>query len=68
MMRRLFLATAALLGGSLPCSPWTLPSLSMLSMPSVGGFGGRRKGSNAAIKRQATKRRNIAKRLSLRKR
>jgi hypothetical protein len=65
MMRRLFPAIAALIGGFLPRFIWTLPSL---SMPSLGRFGGRRKGSNAAIKRQATKRRNIAKRLPLRKR
>jgi hypothetical protein len=65
MMRRLFPAIAALIGGFLPRFIWTMPSL---SMPSLGRFGGRRKGSNAAIKRQAAKRRNIAKRLPLRKR
>lgn len=65
MMRRLFPAIAALIGGFLHRFIWTLPSL---SMPSLGRFGGRRKGSNAAIKRQAAKRRNIAKRLPLRKR
>lgn len=65
MMRRLFPAIAALIGGFLPRFIWTLPSL---SMPSLGRFGGRRKGSNAAVKRQAAKRRNIAKRLPLRKR
>jgi len=65
MMRRLFPAVAALMGGFLPQFTWTLPSL---STPSVGRFGDCRKGSNAAVKREATKRRNIAKRLSLRKR
>lgn len=65
MMRRPLPTIAALIGGFLPRFIWMLPSL---SMPSAGRFGGQRKGSNAAIKRQATKRRNIAKRLPLGKR
>ena len=62
MMNRFIPAIAAMFGGFFPRFLWTPIA------PSASRLLGRRKGNNAAVKRQAIKRRNIAKRLPLRKR
>lgn len=63
MMNRLIPAIAAMFGGFFPRFLWK--PMRYLSASRVLG---RRKGNNATARRQAIKRRNIAKRLPLKKR
>lgn len=62
MMNRLIPAIAAMFGGFFPRFLWTPIA------PRASRVLGRRKGNNATARRQAIKRRNIAKRLPLKKR